>query len=206
MPQERNKKNESGKGVADFPKYEENPFLESMVISTRKKTVEVSRGAIPVHFANRKVGDVEETFIHVKREVDTQEFRKLYTDSIKQLFGLNNAAMSVFGYIMEATRINQDKVFFSMNECMKYTGYTTRQSIYRGIAQLLSRKIIARTNENNIYFINISIFSNGDRLVIIRDYIARKGVSSVTGKAESLTLNKNNVSPEEISSNSESGE
>lgn len=163
-------------GVKSFPVYEENPYVKELatpgVVKKRNKMVGV--GGVKL-IVDPTTGEYEQTgVLAVKEEVETEEFVKIYKGHISSLFGLSQNGIKVFGYFLDATRISNDQIVFDIDKCMKFTGYKSRQPIFNGLAELLSNEFIARTKMSAIYYINPKIFFNGNRLVVVKEYVKKK--------------------------------
>jgi hypothetical protein len=57
---------------------------------------------------------------------------------------------------------------------MKFTGYTSKASVYNGVSELLKNNFIARTHKAYTFFINPAIFFNGSRLVMVNEYVVQQ--------------------------------
>jgi hypothetical protein len=53
---------------------------------------------------------------------------------------------------------------------MEYTGYNAKKTILNALSELLENKFIARGSNPYHYFINPTIFFNGDRLIFLEQY------------------------------------
>lgn len=158
-----------------------NPFCfeTELKIETRKKNLTVSRGteliekkdASKSYFAN---------IVHTQ-EVDKEEFIKLYTSQIKAYFDLTKTAYKVFFIFLRIYQdaIGKDHFYLSCKKAMslaeKIDHFVLSESIfYRGIKELIEKRIIAKTNEKNWYFINPAIVFNGDRARFVSEIIKKK--------------------------------
>ncbi|MGR7334750.1 hypothetical protein ACU6ZE_00360 [Klebsiella aerogenes] len=155
-----------------------NPFCfeTELKIETRKKNITVSRETELIE--KKDTGKSYFENIVYTQDVDKEEF--LYTFQIKAYFDLTKTACKVFFIFL---RIYQDaigKEHFYLS-CKKAISFAERidhfvlsESIfYRGIKELIEKRIIAKTNEKNWYFINPAIvFSmvndGGNSLLITR--------------------------------------
>lgn len=72
---------------------------------------------------------------------------------------------------MQCMKPSKDSIAFSLIDCMEYTGYKAKSTIYKGIAELLCSGIIARSKEDWRYFINPLIIWNGNRVTFVNEYI-----------------------------------
>ncbi|QIZ46806.1 hypothetical protein [Dickeya zeae] len=158
-----------------------NPFCfdTELKIETRKKNLTVSRGTELIerkytsksYFAN---------IVHTQ-EVDKEEFIKLYTSQIKAYFDLTKTAYKVFFIFLRIYQdaIGKDHFYLSCKKAMslaeKIDHFILSESIfYRGIKELIEKRIIAKTNEKNWYFINPAIVFNGDRARFVSEIRKKK--------------------------------
>ncbi|QDX99299.1 hypothetical protein EGD00_07735 [Pectobacterium carotovorum subsp. carotovorum] len=160
-----------------------NPFCfeTELKIETRKKNLTVSRGT---ELIERK--DTSKSYfaniVHTQ-EVDKEEFIKLYTSQIKAYFDLTKTAYKVFFIFLRIYQdaIGKDHFYLSCKKAMslaeKIDHFVLSESIfYRGIKELIEKRIIAKTNEKNWYFINPAIVFNGDRARFVSEIIKKKEV------------------------------
>lgn len=163
------------KGLSEYPTHDANPYVSNLVIPSRNKTIAISNKQL--NLFNPNTGEVEENnigFMGLRKRVDTEQFVKIYKGQIQALFDLSNRAIKVFGYFMDATKVSADRVLFRLKDCQKYTGYSSKASVTRGLAELLEKEFIARTDDHFMYYINPAKFFNGDRMVLFQD-VVRKG-------------------------------
>jgi NACalpha-BTF3-like transcription factor len=160
-----------------------NPFCfeTELKIETRKRNLTVSRGT---ELIERK--DTSKTYfaniVHTQ-EVDKEEFIKLYTSQIKAYFDLTKTAYKVFFIFLRIYQdaIGKDHFYLSCKKAMslaeKIDHFVLSESIfYRGVKELIEKRIIAKTNEKNWYFINPAIVFNGDRARFVSEIIKKKEV------------------------------
>lgn len=158
-----------------------NPFCfeTELKIETRKKNLTVSRGT---ELIERK--DTSKSYfanIVYTQEVDKEEFIKLYTSQIKAYFDLTKTAYKVFFIFLRIYQdaIGKDHFYLSCKKAMslaeKIDHFVLSESIfYRGVKELIEKRIIAKTNEKNWYFINPAIVFNGDRARFVSEIIKKK--------------------------------
>lgn len=168
------------KKITDFEKNIENPFLkeavqqiQSGIVKKYKNTSGTSRGAI-LQAVNSEGELVGHTSFIRQIEVDEQQFTKIYLSQFSAFFNLKSQAIKVFGYIMTKLNPKQDMFIFLMEECLEYTKYTSKNSIWIGLGSLVEEKIIARGPAESLYFINPMIAFNGDRVTFAKTYVKKQ--------------------------------
>ena len=158
-----------------------NPFCfeTELKIETRKKNLTVSRGT--ELFEKKNTGKSYFANIVHTQEVDKEEFIKLYTSQIEAYFDLTKTAYKVFFIFLRIYQdaIGKDHFYLSCKKAMslaeKIDHFVLSESIfYRGIKELIEKRIIAKTNEKNWYFINPAIVFNGDRARFVSEIIKKK--------------------------------
>ena len=158
--------------LSDFPINEENPFMKVMIdemvhhttlkISSTKKDEDV--------WINHSTGEAGNMVFVKKKVVDDDKFAKIFLSQFQAFFDLTTAGIRVFGYIMTCLRPKEDMIWFMLKDCMAYTKYSSKAPIYKGLAELLEAKIIARGETDYLYFINPLIAFNGDRVSFCTSY------------------------------------
>ncbi|WP_232550600.1 hypothetical protein [Klebsiella pneumoniae] len=181
-----------------------NPFCfeTEIKIETRKRNLTVSRGT---ELIERK--DTSKTYfaniVHTQ-QVDKEEFIKLYTSQIKAYFDLTKTAYKVFFIFLRIYQdaIGKDHFYLSCKKAMslaeKIDHFILSESIfYRGIKELIEKRIIAKTNEKNWYFINPAIVFNGDRARFVSEIIKKKEVMEEQPESVASTERRNKNIKEE---------
>ena len=171
--------------LTDFPPYEENPFMPNALeevhrhyrlkVDTTNKDEDV--------WINQTTGECGNTMFVKRKVVDDEKFAKLYLSQFQAFFELTTAGIRVFGYIMTCLQPKKDMIMFMLKDCMKYTNYSSKAPIYKGLAELLEAKIIARGENELLYYINPLIAFNGDRVRFCTEYEKKS-----KHKAEQLSL------------------
>jgi hypothetical protein len=187
-------------GIKEFPIHTKNPYMPNLIIPQRNKIVQAVSGD-GWSLINTETGEEKGLLLAIKQKVDKEEFVKIYRSQIQLLFNLSSSAIKVFGYIMESLEINKDLIILDIKEVCRYTGYKTRATIYKALIELLENKFIARTSKPNVYFINPAIFFNGNRIVLVKEYMKD---DSIRDKRNFSNLE--NSEYEEISSDNENRE
>lgn len=172
-------------GIRNATRYEENPFLDRLTIKTRGKKVTVARGA---RLVDTDTGEIEGiTEIAQVIEVEQEEFIKLYTRDLAIWFDLKKTGLRVFGALMlviQENAIGRDLVYFDHTGKNSRAFGLSKNTFYRGVEELLEKGFIARHKSAGWYFINPTMFFNGDRARFVKEYRKPK---SKNAEAKSLT-------------------
>jgi len=102
--------------------------------------------------------------------VDKAKFMKVFMTGLSNWFDLSKAGIKVFAYVANQIEPNRDTFMFSLERCKNFTGYKSDKMIFSGLAELAENKFIARGENPFIYYINPTVFFNGDRLTFIEQY------------------------------------
>lgn len=156
--------------------YKENPFTQSLTVKTRSKTVTIQasdRMNTEYAIVNQDTHEVKSTHIATYKQVDDDQFVKLFTQNIAMIFDLSQAGrktLDMIMHVMQRTAISKDEVYIDDNVRADFTEMfslkLSKTTMYRGIAALEDANIIAKSVKTNIYFLNPNIVFNGDRLVL----------------------------------------
>jgi len=158
-------------GVTKFVKNKINPFIEETIqhVSISNKTILM--GSKDDEFMVTAEGEFlgHSIFAHVKK-VDKAQFAKIYLSNLSSLFDLSKTGIRVLSYIIKSVKPNSDWFLFEVIDCMEDTGYKSEKSVWKGMGELLQSKFIARSDRSYKYFINPTIFFNGDRISFIQSF------------------------------------
>lgn len=168
-------------------RHAKNPFHNDLMVPTRDRPVRVSKlGKDDNVLLNQATGEVSGTHVTSYRTVDTEQFVKIFASNIALAFDLTSAGIKAFTVLMWAvqnTAICRDEVELDSYTLIGFLEghadeeHEIRLSIAtyrRGIAELESAKILAKTMRMGRYFINPSFVFNGDRLAFT-SIVSRKG-------------------------------
>lgn len=162
------------------PVFADNPFLEAFSIMVRRKSEVIASGLRLMDCEDEEVSAA--TVARVK-EVDTNQFVKLFTDNIGLMFDLSPAAIKVLTVLVleiQATSKDQAEVYFSYAQIEAYcqtSGKSISKATFsRGLSELIEAKFIAKSARGSSWFwTNPGVLFNGDRVRFINEYrIKRK--------------------------------
>jgi hypothetical protein len=107
------------------------------------------------------------------REVDNEKFVKIYTGNLSHWFELSMPAQKIMQYVIMFLPRNSDVVRLNIARLKTFSGYKSDTSLYDSINELINKRIIAKCDIQELYFINPGYIFNGDRVafseVVMRD-------------------------------------
>lgn len=180
------------KKISDFPHHRENPFMSNLLIPSTRRTVAVGRPK------DKKVidsitGEMDDSFfIGIKKELDKEEFVKIFQSQLSAIFDLSKSALKVLSYFMSVAKYS-DELDFDLDDCKVFTKYNSKDTIFNGITELLNNEIIARGKNPYKYYANPSIFYKGDRIVLVTEYRLSKKKTLEDKKQLSLFNNEKEI-------------
>ncbi|MFM3140552.1 hypothetical protein AB8T65_28535 [Klebsiella pneumoniae] len=162
--------------------YKMNPFVfeKELKIETKTRNLTVRKGTELVNKDNSDESESYLTNIIQQKEVDKEEFIKLFTSQIKVYFDLTKTAYKIFLIILSLYQkeIGKDYVLLTCKKAQniaKTLDFELSSPIfYRGIKELIEKKIIAKSVDKIVFYINPAIFFNGDRARFVTEVIKKK--------------------------------
>ncbi len=155
---------------------ETNPFLgfddedEHFTLKTKfvNKVIGKNVGDVICDYATGEIKGGQ--LIYNTQKVDSERFFKVYSDQVSFLFDLSKTGNRAFGYVANQLKPNTDKVYISFSHMKTFCKWTTKQSVYKGMKELMINKIVMPTTSPGWFFINPKVLFNGNRLAIVTDY------------------------------------
>lgn len=163
----------------NFEAYEENPFIEKAIETishnkvVKKQYMKGDRGVEQSIVNQDGIITGKSMFVRMI-EVDEEKFAKLYLNELGILWDMKKPALKLFSYIMTILVPNKDDFYLSNKKAMEYTGYVTKTALNNALSQLFELGVIAKTTEENWYFINPLFVFNGSRITFAKTYIKKK--------------------------------
>lgn len=178
MTKELSKTKERPIGIRDLKQYEENPYAGLLTGEKKARREIIYDGGHAV--VNTSTGELTDS-IHIARVkwVEPDQFVKVYLAQHGLLFELSKSAQRCCEYLMSVMGqrgIGRDHVALYHEEFEAYfkSRGTTRglsPSAYNsGIRELAEKKLIARSKRRDNWYINPTVFFNGDRARITTEY------------------------------------
>lgn len=179
-------------------RFEKNPFLPNLSVKTKNQHIRVSKIEQEKDeniLINPDTGEVAYTHMVTYKEVDKEEFVKVFTRNIGMMFNLKPKGIKVLNILMFAVQnyaLGKDKVKFdkfTLEEFKKSTNLKIEiQTFQKGINELIDNQIVARTKEQGYYFINPNFIFNGDRFAFTTAFKKKKESTKIDCNQEEISL------------------
>lgn len=139
---------------------EGNPY-KVIVSKYRRRFKADAVGTAPIEVINKQTGEVKAAtqLVGTQKLYDTTDFVKLFQPSV--FIGMSSNTVAVFSYIISQLQFG-GYVQFNYDDCLRYTGYTSRQTLYRGLIELV-RKDVIRQKAKGEWWVNPNIVYRGQR-------------------------------------------
>ena len=165
-------------------RYSSNPFIKDLLKQSKKGEPLKQYSADGSKFMIVNTNTLETAPVSAfgtSEEVEMNRFVKLYVDGVGAIMGLKNAGKKVFGllYMQIRGKDGKDKDEVTLNYALipeetKKELKLSNTTFYRGVRELIDLKFIAPTMAINVYYINPTYIFNGDRLVIMNQYLLKE--------------------------------
>jgi len=170
------KKEKEAPSFIDLPAYAVNPFLDKVTLGSAKTKKKV-KGNIKLPNVDGVEVEVNvdgrDFMVNDNKMVDQEEFIKIFKDTLRYLMKLSPTAVKVMAFVLDRSMPNQDAITYSVEQCMQYTGFKGRQSVYDGLSELAQKGFIARAKTRGKLYINPSYIFNGNRIVLVKRFQKR---------------------------------
>lgn len=151
--------------------YRINPFMTDTQVVPRTKRITNNRGDMMITSREGEVVAPIAGFWQAQ-EVDSAKFVKVYVNGVRAFRELTNPGARVFeALFMEVQNtISKDRVYLSFRRVDQLNNPMGMSTFRRGVRELIEKKFIAPTEEQNWYWLNPDYMWNGDRLAFVREY------------------------------------
>lgn len=161
-----------------FPLYDSNPSVNND-IPTRIKKNEKGR-ASNISMVTPDTGELVANgalYFIEEKEVDTEEFVKMYEHGLSQMYELTKPGEEIFRYvyaeIIGKNGINKDTIALNAYHIQKWKPNISARTYNRGLRELLEKEFLFRSTTRDLFFINVRYLFNGDRMGLVKLYRRR---------------------------------
>lgn len=153
--------------------HSENPFLQGFTVPLKWKRTGMDTD--PLAVLNMTSGEVTDAAEITRREVyDAEKFLKVFRAQLGIFFELSAPGMKVLTAIWMCVSDEAERgtrIYLSERIAADYAKRSgselSRPTYFRGRKELIERGIIAPSTETNLYWLNPSVFFNGDRVKLV---------------------------------------
>jgi hypothetical protein len=124
----------------------------------------------PDYDVNKSTGEVKEK----SKLGDFQEHIRIFPEAYADFKELNSMAIQIISFIFSELSDDSDIVVLNAKSLMEMYNVTSRNSVLRGIKDLLIRGFIARKNSLDTYFVNPSKLFKGSRVKWYKNFLDEK--------------------------------
>jgi hypothetical protein len=159
-------------------KYKKNPFVfdddDKLIIdlpSRIKKNYYVSMEYDDKTFYQTGELTSEEGghYIYSKKEIDPEQFVKVYTAGISAMYDLSKSGIKALHYCTTILVPDNDVIYIYIPHMIDFCGWKSKKQAYVGLKELVKAQIIAPSFYPGKWFINPRVMFNGNRLMLIQD-------------------------------------
>jgi hypothetical protein len=167
------------KNIRSLKGVNQNPFKKELledfqVIKKREYIDQEGRRGVTNTIVNREDEVVGESRFFRYKKYDSEQFAKVFVSRISAMWDMSKTASRVFSYILSILPKDKDTIYMDVSSAKEFTTYKNDASIWNGMKWLMENDFIAKSDRTNIYFINPTIFFNGDRVafvdILIKDH------------------------------------
>ena len=160
----------------DVEIHEQNPFLPELSgMKTRRKRVTVKSDKAIV---DTKTGEVENVAEVVSvQNVDNEQFVKVFTSNLRSFFNLKPSTYRLVQVLLYQIGQAPQKgaVYLNLSVAERYFEQTDQKPVskatfHNSIKELIKKGFIAESPDPNLYWINPTLFFNGDRVRFVKEY------------------------------------
>ena len=176
-------------------RYLTNPFLketaEESMRGYRRQYTNPNKNACLI--IDPEDGDIKPAGFYMKKEIERNEFVKLYARGAAAMLNLSNAGQKVFYLVYNELygKGGKDKTEIQLAyEMLTETEKELfkRATFYKGIKELVQARFLAMSKLKGYYFINPSYIYNGDRIALVNEYILKKSPAGHVKQLNTQTI------------------
>lgn len=166
-----------------FPIYETNPSVGSFPVRIKRSSLKAEKS---VYMVAPGTGDVigRGAFGFMEeKEVDSEEFVKVYLDGVRKYGELKKAGALLFEFVYRElsgkNAKDKDTIVLNFLLANRWKHDLTERTYFRGMNELLAKEFLYRTMAADVYFVNVRFMFNGDRLILGKSYRRRQPAEMV---------------------------
>lgn len=160
-----------------FPVFETNPSVGAFPVRIRKTKQARGREVYMVAPGTEEVLARGDFGFMEEKEVDSEEFVKVYLDGVRKYGELKKAGALLFEFVYRElsgkNAKDKDTIILSYLLAKRWKPDLAERTYFRGMNELLAKAFLFRTLAADVYFVNVRFMFNGDRIVLGKAYNRR---------------------------------
>lgn len=171
-----------------FPVYMQNPTIPGVPLQQKERAYRVSKGN-QMMLVDEATGEIAGHGVaaFLQREVvDPERFVKVYLGALDDMFSLTKTGHRVFKMLWEQVQANPDTDRVELTPLVaKLRGLKVSPRLFQlGVRELLEKGFIFMSPVDGVYFTNVQLIFNGNRVVVAKEYILQGTQQSFTFEKE----------------------
>ncbi len=166
-----------------FQVWDYNPSAASVKMKTKERPIKIEQGQ-NVLLINGETSEIlgEGTAAFLKREVvDDEQFMKVFVGKLDDMFRLTKTGQHIFTIVWNQVQKNkdQDQVMLKPTLAKQHDQRISERVFQKGVRELLEKGFIFMGPIDGLYYINMGIFFNGNRIIAATEYIRSSAIKSI---------------------------
>ena len=158
-----------------FTVWEHNPSTHLVRLKSKDRPVKIENGK-NILLIDCETSEIlgEGTAGFFKQEmVDDEQFMKVYRGQIGNMFNLTKTGQQIFQVVWDQIQAKKDTDRVSLRPVVaRLQGKQISDRVFqKGVRELLEKEFIYMSPIDGEYYINVSMFFNGNRIVVATEYI-----------------------------------
>jgi uncharacterized protein (UPF0332 family) len=169
-----------------FQVWDYNPSASKVRLNSKETTIKIEHGS-KVLLINGDTSEVlgEGTAAFLKKHiVDDEQFMKVYVGQLDIMFNLSKTGQQIFQIVWDIIQKSKDKDQVMLKPVMAklLDKKISERTFQRGVRELLEKEFIYMGPIDGLYYINMSIFFNGNRIIAATEYIRGSALNRLDSK------------------------
>jgi len=156
--------------VKDFVGHDSNPFFVDLDSFSHIDYKHKNAAIEVVDVASGEVMDLTKYGKTTAYFRDGDKYVKLFVERLFPCIrGFNNYSLQMLFYVLMKLKVNRDLVTIEQKDFLSACGYspTSKKVFFEALVGLLDAKLIAKSSRSKVYYINPTLFFNGNRVNLL---------------------------------------
>jgi hypothetical protein len=177
---------DSGKSRRGFKVWNSNPSALNIKLRAKEKPIKIEHGQdiLLINCETSEILGKGTAGFFRSTLVDDEQFMKVYVGQLDAMFGLTKTGKHIFKIVWDQVQDHKDQDEVTLKPLMaKVQSLNISERVFqKGVRELLEKEFIYMGEVDGIYFINMGIFFNGNRIIAANEYIKRSSIHAIEQK------------------------